>query len=228
MSACLPIFAIRPEPGLAATIAAGHQAGLGIEGAALFAIRPVAWSPPEPAGVDGLLLGSANALRHGGRALAVFQGKPAYVVGAATADAARQAGLAIARTGSGGLQQVLDGLEGHKLVLLRLAGAEHVPLRPPQGVTVVERIVYEAIAMPMPPDLAGQLRKGGVVLLHSAGAARHFASECSRLDLPRSTIRLAALGPRIAQAAGGGWAAVAAAADPRESVLLALARDMCH
>ncbi|MBS1240071.1 MAG: uroporphyrinogen-III synthase, partial [Proteobacteria bacterium] len=63
---------------------------------------------------------------------------------------------------------------------------------------------------------------------HSAEAARHFTAECDRLGLDRANIALAALGPRIAAAGGGGWREVRSAQSPREAALLALARDMCH
>ena len=67
-----------------------------------------------------------------------------------------------------------------------------------------------------------------VVLLHSAEAARHFAAEVDRLGLSRGRIALAAFAPRIAAAAGTGWAASRAARQPNDPALLALAREMCH
>jgi uroporphyrinogen-III synthase len=73
-----------------------------------------------------------------------------------------------------------------------------------------------------------RLGEGALVLLHSAAAARHFAAECERLAVQRGAIRLAALGPRIAEAAGAGWADVRSATEANEPALLALARDMCH
>lgn len=224
----LPVFAIRPEPGLAATLAAGREAGMAITGMPLFEIRPVGWEAPAADAIDGLLLGSANAARHAGAALGRFSGKPTYVVGEVTADAAIAAGLAVAGTGSGGLQGVLDSLAGQRLRLLRLAGAEHVPLTPPGGITMVTRIVYESVAVPMPDELADALRGGGLVLLHSAAAAQHFAAECDRLAIARTGLRIAALGPRILAAAGGGWAMASAATAPRETEILALAGQLCH
>ena len=222
------ILAIRPEPGLSATRAAGLAAGLSIDGHPLFAIREIEWDPPTPQGVDGLLLGSANAIRHGGPALGAYRGKPVYAVGEATAQAARAAGLAVAAVGEGGLQALLDTLGGASLHLLRLAGAEHVALVPPEGITLATRIAYESVPQPMPGALAAALAEGAIVLLHSAAAARHFASECDRLAIARSGIRLAALGPRIAKAAGEGWGELRIAQAPRETALLALASDMCH
>lgn len=222
------IVAIRPEPGLAATIAAAAALGLTVEGAPLFEIWSLPWDIPDPGAIHGLLLGSANAVRHGGEGLAGLRDKPAYVVGDATARAAREAGLTVAQVGQGGLQPVLDSLAGRKLRLLRLTGAEHVPLAPPDGVSLVTRIAYDSVALPIQPDLADRLRGGAIVLLHSAAAARHLRQECARLGIARQGLRLAALGPRIAQAAGEGWGDVRSAALPEEAALLALARDMCH
>lgn len=220
------IVAIRPEPGLSATLARGRAEGLEIAGWPLFEVRPLNWEPPAPEGIDGVLLGSANAIRHAGD-LSAFTAKPAYAVGATTADAAREAGFTVKAEGRGGLQQLLSRLKP-PLTLLRLAGAKHVPLFPPLGIVLETRIVYDSAPVPMPPELRERLEQGALVLLHSGEAARHFAAECDRLGLDRDRVALAALGPRIAEAAGTGWREVRATENPREAPLLALARDMCH
>ena len=49
--------------------------------------------PPTQGSFEGLLLTSANAVRHGGDQLERLRGLPVYVVGEATAEAARAAGL---------------------------------------------------------------------------------------------------------------------------------------
>lgn len=223
-----PIVAIRPEPGFAATVAAGREAGLAIAGEPLFEIRPLAWEAPPPEDIDGLLIGSANAVRHGGASLEPFKAKPVFAVGSSTAAAAQEAGFTVERTGEGVLQRLVDTLSGRPLRLLRITGAEHVPLAPPERMAIETRIAYESVALPMPPELVRTLAGGALVLLHSAAAARHFAEECDRLGLDRSRIALAALGPRIAAAAGEGWAALRSAEKPNEPALLALAREMCH
>jgi uroporphyrinogen-III synthase len=223
-----PVLVIRPEPGCTATVEEGRTLGLRTEACPLFEIRPLAWQAPSPDEIDALLLGSANAVRQAGAQLAVFRGKPAYAVGETTAAAAEAAGFSIAATGRGGLQALLDAAASAPLRLLRLAGVEHVPVRPPAGVEIDTRAVYEAVPLPLPQAAAERLRRGALVLLHSAAAARHFARECARLAVPRDGIALAALGPRIAAAAGEGWTQVRAATEPREAALLALARDMCH
>ena len=222
------VFAIRPEPGLSATLEGGRALGLTMAGEAMFAIQPVAWDVPDPAAFDGLLLGSANALRHFGPTLADWVGTPAYVVGEATGQAAQEAGFTVAIVGEGYLQGVADRLPGGAHRMLRVTGRDHVPLEPPAHIHVEMRIAYESVAVPISESFAKQLRGGGVVLLHSAVAARHFAAECDRLRIDRKSLALAALGPRIAAAAGTGWQACRLAQSPREADLLVLAQDMCH
>jgi uroporphyrinogen-III synthase len=222
------ILTIRPQPGAAATVEAGRQAGLAIEAVPLFEVQPVAWDPPSPQAIDGLLLGSANAVRHAGPALGAFRGKPVFAVGETTAAAAEHAGLTVEACGRGGLQALLDGAASVPRRLLRLAGEEHMPLAPPRRVIVETRVVYRSVSLPLPESLTERLRGGALVLLHSAAAARHFASECDRLGIARGSLHLAALGSRIAAAAGNGWAEAQAATVPDEAALLALARDMCH
>jgi uroporphyrinogen-III synthase len=223
----LPLVVIRPEPGLSATAAEAEKRGLSAICTPLFTIESSAWNAPDPNAIDGLLIGSANAIRHGG-ALGAFCAKPVYAVGETTAQAARDAGFAVAATGNGGLQPLVDTLAGQRVTLLRLAGEEHVPLTPPDGMELVTRVVYSSIPNAVPGDLATTLQAGAVVLLHSAAAARHFAAECDRLGLDRARIALAALGPRIADAAGTGWRMAEAAAQPSDAALLALAGRMCH
>lgn len=222
------VVAIRPEPGLSATIEAGRTAGLDIAGWPLFELRARDWVAPDPSAVEGLLIGSASAIRLGGAALARFKDKPVHAVGEATAEAAREAGFTVATVGEGGLQNLLGKLAIRSLHLLRIAGAEHVPLVVPEGITLETRIAYENTPLPMPERMAVTLGEGALVLLHSAAAGRHFAAECNRLALSRERIALAALGPRIAAAAGEGWKEVRSTAPPREAALLALAKDMCH
>lgn len=221
------LVAIRPEPGLTATVARGHALGLTIAGHALSVIRGLSWTPPEPSEVDGLLIGSANAILHGGEALAIFREKPVYAVGEATAAAARAAGFAVAAVGHGGLQGVLDQVPAPAR-LLRIAGEEHVPLLAPAGVTVTTVIAYRSEALPIDPLVEMLSADGALMLLHSAAIASHFASECKRLNIDRSTIALAALAPRIAAAAGEGWGACHIAPMPDDAALLEMVCKLCQ
>ena len=223
----IPTIVIRPEPGCAATVAAARAMGLEAHGFPLFEVLPRDWSPPAAGDVDALLIGSANALRLGGSALETLRDLPVYAVGAATAEAARDAGFSVAATGIGGLQNLLANIPAGTR-LLRLAGEQRVPLTPPEGVTMIERLVYASEARTMPRALAGLVRQSVVVLLHSGEAAAHFASECDRLGIAREVITIAALAPRIAEAAGHGWAALATAETATDAALLALTCQLCQ
>lgn len=214
---------LRPQPGNAATVGAARDLGLEAFGVPLFVIHPV--QSPLPAGpFDAILVGSANAFRHGGARLAKLSHLPVYAVGEATAQAARAAGFSIVATGAGGLQTVLDALPPAPLRLLRLAGRDRVELTPPPEIELTEHVVYAAISQPLSPALSKQLTQPCVIALHSAEAARHFAS----LVPNRAHLALACIGQRVAAAAGPGWAAVRSAATPDDPALLALAAEMCQ
>ena len=222
------MFAIRPEPGLSKTIAAGAARALPIAGVPISRIVPCGWTLPDVGAFDALLAGSANAFRHGGDKLTALTHLPVLAVGEATADAARSADFSVARIGTGGLQNVLDGLAGEYSHLLRLCGADHVDLTLPAGTRMVQRVVYKVGMVDLPDDFVSELSEGAVVLLHSAAAATHFINECNRLGVARDTVSLCALGPRILEHVGEGWQDARAAANPNENDLLALAIEMCQ
>ena len=221
-----PIIAIRPEPGLSATIAAGETLGLVIEGCPLSQAEPLDWDAPDPQRFDALLIGSANAFRHGGAQLSRYRHLPVHAVGAVTAAAATESGFAVASVGEGGLQGVLDALNP-PCRLLRLSGEERLELAIPIGIEMTERAVYRIAQRPVRSKLADRLH-GALVLLHSAAAAEHFSSEIDRIGLLRNTVTLAALGPRILEAAGEGWRAIHAARRPSDAALLAMVREVWH
>lgn len=222
-----PLVIVRPEPGCSETLAAAQALGLPAIAAPLFAIMPVRWEAPEAQDFDAILAGSANVFRHGGTGLAALRALPVHAVGSRTADAARAAGFAVASVGEGGLQPLVAGLAG-PLRLLRLAGEARVELTPPLDVRVADRVVYRAEPLPLAPAAVTALDSGGAALLHSGEAARRFASDCDRLGLSRARIAIAALAPRIADAAGEGWRAVSVAQNPTDSALLAIAGELCQ
>lgn len=221
------ILAIRPEPGLSSTLNAARDPGLAITGVPLFEIHPLEWKAPDPDSIDALLIGSANAIRHGGQTLTQFHNKPVHAVGESTKKVAAEAGFTIRSVGAGGLQNVLDNITPPAR-LLRIAGAEHVPLTAPRGITITTVIAYESVARPLDPAVIGSLDERVIVLLHSAAAARHFASECARLEIDRGSIELAALGPRIASSVGKGWGAIHVCEHPDDAALLAMVHSLCQ
>lgn len=222
----LPVIAIRPEPGLSATIAEANTVGLDVHGFALFAGEPLAWSAPDPAAYAGLLAGSAALFRLGGAGLERLRGLPVHAVGETTATAAHTAGFAVAGTGEGGLNALVQHLSPAHY--LRLAGEAHVALDPLPGVTIDTRVVYRMAALDLPPALVALLAAPALVLLHSGEAARHFASACDAHGIDRSAIALAALASRVAEVAGPGWARVGVATQRTDRALLALASEMCQ
>lgn len=218
-----PLLILRPQPGADETAARARALGLEPVVAPLFAVRPLAWEPPDPAAFDAVLLTSANAAREAGPALARFTDLPCWAVGEATAAAAREAGFTDVRTGAGdGTALVQAAAEAGISRVLHLHGREHVPLAWP-GLGVESRAVYAAEAAVELPDAA---RRPGtaVALVHSPRAGARFAA----LAEEKRSIAIAAISRAAAAAAGNGWAEVAVAAAPRDEALLELAVKLCH
>ncbi|KQN92508.1 hypothetical protein ASE95_07305 [Sphingomonas sp. Leaf231] len=205
---------LRPAPGNARTCAALAAAGLEPVALPLFDIVPCAWVAPDPAGYDALLLTSAQAVRHAGAGLARLAGLPVVAVGAATATAAREAGLRVALVGAGDAAAAVAQTAAFPR-LLHLAGRDHVPQ---PGVDTLT--VYASDALPVTMQaIAAAL--DAVVLLHSARAAHRFVELAGAL--PRSRVRIAAISPAVAAAAGDGWGRIGGAARPGDAALIDVA-----
>lgn len=211
------VLVLRPETGASATVERARQLGLDVFAVPLFEIEPVAWEAPDPAAFDGLLLTSANAVRHGGAQLERLRALPVYAVGGATAEAASAAGFEFAAAGDSGVDGLLAVIPpGARL--LHLCG-EH--RREPMREQIASIPVYCARAIAA-PDLS--LARGAVALIHSPRAGRRFAE----LVEDRASIAIAAISPAAAEAVGTGWEAVAAADKPTDEAVLALAARLCN
>jgi uroporphyrinogen-III synthase len=213
------VLVLRPEPGASATVERARRHGLDAISVPLFTVEPMAWAAPDLSGFDALLLTSANAVRHGGEGLAKLRVLPVHAVGAATAEAARDAGFDIATIGSDGVDRLLASLDPDAK-LLHLCGEERLtPVNARQAIAAVA--VYRASVVPNPKlDNAGSC----VALIHSPRAGRRFAE----LVGDRSRIAIAAVSRASADAAGDGWAKVEAAESPDDDALLALAARLCN
>lgn len=223
------LFVLRPEPGLHVTMETAGTYGLTVLGCPLFEVEAVDWVCPDPETFDGLLVGSSNVFRHGGLNLEKLERLPVHAVGEATADAARGKGFIVSRTGKGGLQALLDTLKGREIRFLRLAGEKMVELDPPAGVSIETLVTYRMRDVELMQDVAKAMRsEGGVALLHSGEAARRLREECNRLEIDRTRVTIAALGPRIAKIAGDGWEDVHIAPQALDAELLALAERLCQ
>ncbi|QWC58237.1 uroporphyrinogen-III synthase [Erythrobacter sp. 3-20A1M] len=201
--------------------------GLRVTGLPLSQAEPVEWTAPAVA-YDGLLVGSANVFRHGGAELDKLRDVPVLAVGERTADAARRAGWRVEAAGQGGLQALLDALSPQPRRLLRLAGEQRVELAAPDSVEIDTVTLYRVRHHRLTPAQAALFSRGSVVLLHSGEAAAHFARECDRSGIDRSALSVAALAPRIAEAAGPGWGTVEVAPAPNDAALLAIAGELCE
>lgn len=213
------MLVLRPEPGASATVKRARELGLEAIAVPLFETRSVDWTAPEPADFDGILLTSANAVRLAGDGLESLRGLRAYVVGDATAGAAREAGFDVAATGDTGVDRLLGSIEPD-LKLLHLCGADRrTPTDPRQEITPL--VVYEVVTIGHPelPDLADI-----VALLHSPRAARRFGE----LAKDRATVTIAAISDETGSAAGDGWATIATAKTPTDEALLALTATLCN
>lgn len=210
---------LRPEPGNARTAERLEHAGIVAIRQPLFAVAPVAWTPPDPRHFEALMLTSANAVRHAGAGLDALRDLPVIAVGSATATAARAAGLRVVLTGSGDAAALLAEARRYGLTRpLHLAGRD----RTGPGDTIT---VYASDRLPIPPGVAAGW-EGRLALLHSPRAARRFAELVERDGADRAGIGVAALSPAVLHAAGSGWAVVAAAALPSDAALVALVTSL--
>jgi uroporphyrinogen-III synthase len=213
------VLVLRPQPGASATVGRAREHGLDPLAVPLFEVEPVAWSAPDPAGFDGLLLTSANAVRHGGEQLERLRGLSVYAVGETTAVAARAAGFGVGAVGDAGVDRLLASV-APDLKLLHLCGADRrQPQQPPQEITPV--VVYRSTPIES-PDLSSA--SGSIALIHSPRAGRRFAE----LVRDKGSIAVVAISDTAADAAGSGWQSTHVADEPSDEALLALAARLCN
>ncbi len=213
---------VRPEPGNARTAARIEALGLAAIRLPLFAVVPLAWSPPDPRRYDALFLTSANAARHAGSGLAALSALPVVAVGEETAAAARDVGLAVVKVGPGNAEAALALAEQtgfHRL--LYLAGRDRTVTSKPIDTIAVYASDFTEVA---PADFS--VLAGSVAMLHSRRAAERLAALCTRDAIDRASIRLAAISDAVADAAGRGWAEVRAASHPDDETLAPIAHDL--
>ena len=214
----MKLLIVRPQPGADATAARVNAVGHMAVCLPLFATQPVAWDLPNIDDFDGLLLTSANALRHIGDKLPMLTGLPLFAVGQNSADYARRMGFDVQHVGSAGIESLLEQIDARRL--LWLAGEDRTSFMLPPAKHIDCRIVYRSAALPIPNDFSEKLMEADYVLLHSARAASHFTSLVEHVQFEKNRISIAALSEKIAQAAGSGWAKVRIAKEPTDNDLL--------
>ena len=211
------VLVLRPEPGATATVDRARERGLDAVAMPLFEVDPVEWPVPDPAEFDGLLLTSANALRHGGEGLQALRALQVYAVGEATARMARETGFDVTSIGEGGVERLLDAIDAG-LRLLHLTAEDRIRANARQKIT--EITVYRSRELPNP----GEIPRECVALIHSPRAGRRLAELVEK----RRRIAIAAISAQAAEAVGRGWLSVDAAATPSDEALLALAERLCN
>jgi uroporphyrinogen-III synthase len=217
----IPLLILRPEPG--ATDSAKRAIFMRLEPllCPLFEVCPVAWTAPDPADFDAVLLTSANAARHAGTKIEAFAHLPLFAVGRATARAARFRGFTSREVGTRDVTALLNRIDvlGYRNIL-HLAGVDHMAAEH-RMLSITRRIVYVAVETRTPPiPVSGPY----VALLHSPRAARRLAE----LVPDRSIVRIAALSQAVAAAAGTGWHSMSVPFAPTDEALLAVAVIMCE
>jgi uroporphyrinogen-III synthase len=222
------LFIVRPEPGNAASSTNARAHGLEVHSFPLFETASVAWQAPDPARYVGVIMTSANAARLAGTDLQRFTHLPLYAVGEVTGDAARDAGFISIVSGDGDVERLLGKIATLGLHrLLHLSGADYQPFEP-HGVEIERQIVYASNPIAPAPELLAALKQGGVVMLHSARAAKQFATITKSHGIDRSIIELAVISQNAAAAAGTGWGEIKIAARPRDGALLDSAVALCQ
>jgi uroporphyrinogen-III synthase len=225
-----PLLILRPEPGATMTAKSAFDQGWRPIIAPIFRIEPLAWEAPPASDYGALFVTSANAVRQAGKALSRYRDMPVYAVGAATARALKTAGFTQIRTGRGdAAMMMLTAAEEGVTSALHLAGEDHRDSEHPD-IRLDRRLVYRSAAAGKLSDKADLALRSGeaVVLLHSGRAGERFAQLVDEATIPRAGIRIAALAPAVAEAAGHGWAATIAADRPDDAALLAAAARLCQ
>lgn len=212
------VIVLRPEPGNARTAARLEAAGITVRRCPLFAVHPVAWTAPDPAQYDALLLTSANAVRHAGSELHRLRALPVCAVGTTTAAAAREAGFGVALIGNSDGAGIARA--AHKAGFGRLL---HLAGRDRRAVAADAITVYASTIVPVARAVVRKWA-GQLLLLHSIRAAVRCAELVDDCPLDRNDLTIAALSSGVARAAGEGWREIACADRPDDTSLVGLAR----
>lgn len=221
-----PILIIRPEPGNAATQAAARKTGLNALAAPLFEVAKVRWFADPPEAYVGVLLTSANAVRHAGPGIAAYFHLPAFAVGSRTAEAAEQAGFVSVVTGEGDVARLvahISTLGLHRL--LHLSGEDVTPFDA-LGIEIDRRIVYRSVPCPPPDEWSSFIQHQPVILAHSARAAQRLAQLVD--EHAKGHCVIVTISRQVADAAGKGWEKVAVADKPRDEAMLEAAALLCR
>lgn len=220
-----PLVLLRPQPGNDGSAAQARAMGLEVVQLPLFEIVGAAPQAAPAGPFDALLVTSANGARHGAALIGSLAHLPVYVVGAASAQAVRDAGGRDVRIGGGDAASTVPLIvaAGHGAVL-HLCGAATRPFDP-LGLRIARHVVYRSEGRDMRPftKLLATLPPS-VIAVHSPAAGRRL----NALMPPACRNHLLlAISAAAARDAGTGWRQVHVAPAPDDSALLSLAGALC-
>jgi uroporphyrinogen-III synthase len=222
------VWITRAQPGADATAARVRDLGLEPLVEPLLEVRAVPGEPIDLAGLGAIAFTSANAVR-------VFalrstgRGLPVFVVGAATAAAARDVGFADVRSAEGDVRTTAELIASQRGAfegaVLHPSAAEPagdlVGALTAAGIEARRLTLYETVARSPGPALFEALPGLRFVLVHSPRAARVLAEVLARSQA--SELTALCLSPAVAAPlAEAGLAVVASAEAPREDALMEL------
>jgi uroporphyrinogen-III synthase len=226
----------RPEPDVERTAAALRARGHDVVVMPLLRIEPLRDVELGAGPWGAVLLTSANACRAlaAHKSFAQVVGRPAFAVGARTAEAARAAGFAEVVSADGDVaaltRLVASRLADKSLPLLYAAGetraGDLAAALTADGFAVRMVILYRTVAaQEMAPDIRARLAAGGIdgVLHFSRRSAEAFLAVLSAAEpLSRSLkIQHYCLSPQVAAPlAAAGAASIRIAPEPHEQALL--------
>ncbi|HEY2049715.1 MAG TPA: uroporphyrinogen-III synthase [Caulobacteraceae bacterium] len=222
------VWITRAQPGAEATAARVRDLGLEPLVEPLLEVRALPADPVELAGVGAVAFTSANAVRAFAQRSAE-RVLPVFVVGTATAAAARDAGFTDVRSAEGDVRAVGELIVSQRSALegavLHPSAAEPagdlVGALTEAGIEARRLTLYETVARLPGPTLFEALPGLRFVLVHSPRAARVLAEILARSPAPALTALC--LSPAVAAPlAEAGLAVVASAEAPREDELMGL------
>ena len=232
------LLVTRPDEDASATIAALEALGHEAVAAPLLTIEPLADAAIPDEAWQAILITSANGVRAiaGHPDFKKFRSVPVLTVGAASAEAAREAGFVSVVSAEGNVELLVE-LAASKLdpssgPLLHVAGSVTAGNLKggleAQGFRVVRVVLYQAQAAKHLPEAARDALTAGTidgVLFYSPRTAASFAALVRAAELEATLKPLTAycLSAPVAEAlAGLPFCDIRVSAEPRQSALLSL------
>ncbi len=211
----MKVIILRPEPGASLSSEVARSLGFDPIIASASEIKPIAWDIPSTDRFDALMITSANALRVNAQHISRYKDLPLFAVGKATAALAKDMGFTVAAIGQGGAKALFPKLidYGAKNVL-RLVGADYVPVDATDAIQITTIITYEAQHLPISSHLKAlfidQSNGPHIFTFHSERAAQIFHRYVDHYNkighiFDTNLHYAAVLAPSIAKSVGTKW-----------------------